>query len=66
MLLIPLRALIIPKMSFTPEELSILDGPTASPFVSLLARDLLFNLISHRRTRLWNLLGGHFNDFAKT
>ena len=38
-LLIPLRTIIIPKLPFTEEELAILDGPTASPFVSL-----LFNL----------------------
>ena len=35
MLLLPLRTLLIPKMSFTNEELAILDGPAASPFVSL-------------------------------
>lgn len=34
-LLIPLRVFIIPRLPFTPEELSILDGPTASPFVSI-------------------------------
>ncbi|KAJ7164701.1 HCO3 transporter family-domain-containing protein [Mycena crocata] len=32
MLLIPLRFLVVPRLSFTPEELAILDGPTASPF----------------------------------
>ncbi|KAG7088626.1 hypothetical protein E1B28_012599 [Marasmius oreades] len=32
MLLIPLRAVIIPRLPFTDEELAILDGPTASPF----------------------------------
>ena len=36
MLLLPLRIFIIPRLSFTGEELSILDGPTASSFVSLL------------------------------
>ncbi len=35
MLLIPLRTLVIPRLPFTSEELAILDGPTASPFVSL-------------------------------
>ena len=35
MLLVPIRTLIIPRLPFTPEELSILDGPTASEFVSL-------------------------------
>ncbi|KXN88128.1 hypothetical protein AN958_07587 [Leucoagaricus sp. SymC.cos] len=34
MLLIPLRILLIPRLPFTSEELAILDGPTASPFVS--------------------------------
>jgi hypothetical protein len=34
MLLIPLRAVVIPRLSFTAEELAILDGPAASPFVS--------------------------------
>ncbi|KAG6337181.1 hypothetical protein ID866_1895 [Astraeus odoratus] len=32
LLLVPIRTLLIPQLSFTPEELSILDGPTASPF----------------------------------
>ncbi len=34
MLLLPLRMLLVPRMSFTREELAILDGPAASPFVS--------------------------------
>ena len=34
MLLLPIRTLLIPRMSFTNEELAILDGPTASDFVS--------------------------------
>ena len=33
-LLIPLRTIVIPRLPFTEEELAILDGPTASPFVS--------------------------------
>nr|BAH10147.1 anion exchanging protein [Phanerodontia chrysosporium] len=32
MLLVPIRTLLIPRLPFTAEELSILDGPTASPF----------------------------------
>ncbi|KAI6144224.1 HCO3 transporter family-domain-containing protein [Pisolithus tinctorius] len=32
LLLVPVRTLLIPRLPFTPEELSILDGPTASPF----------------------------------
>ncbi len=34
MLLAPLRMFLIPRMPFTDEELMILDGPTASSFVS--------------------------------
>jgi hypothetical protein len=33
-LLVPVRMYIIPRLPFTPEELAILDGPTASSFVS--------------------------------
>ncbi|KAG9312657.1 HCO3 transporter family-domain-containing protein [Chiua virens] len=32
LLLVPLRTHVIPKLPFTAEELTILDGPTASPF----------------------------------
>jgi hypothetical protein len=35
MLLIPLRVLVVPRLPFTLEELAILDGPAASPFVSV-------------------------------
>ncbi|KAF8599454.1 hypothetical protein BDV93DRAFT_497765 [Ceratobasidium sp. AG-I] len=31
-LLVPVRTLVVPRLPFTAEELSILDGPTASPF----------------------------------
>ncbi|KAI6144219.1 hypothetical protein BKA82DRAFT_2383717 [Pisolithus tinctorius] len=31
-LLVPVRTLLIPRLPCTPKELSILDGPTASPF----------------------------------
>lgn len=34
MLLIPARIWIVPRLGFTKEELDILDGPVASPFVS--------------------------------
>lgn len=34
MLLIPVRTLLVPRLPFTKEELALLDGPTASPFVS--------------------------------
>ncbi|KAL7420587.1 hypothetical protein Q5752_004538 [Cryptotrichosporon argae] len=32
MLLVPVRALLVPRLGFTPDELAILDGPVASPF----------------------------------
>ncbi|CAE6479408.1 hypothetical protein ACGC1H_005374 [Rhizoctonia solani] len=32
MLLVPIRTLVVPRLPFTPEELKVLDGPTASPF----------------------------------
>ncbi|KAG6373643.1 hypothetical protein JVT61DRAFT_6306 [Boletus reticuloceps] len=32
LLLVPPRTLVIPRLPFTPEELAILDGPTAFPF----------------------------------
>ncbi|EPT00303.1 hypothetical protein FOMPIDRAFT_55482 [Fomitopsis schrenkii] len=41
LLLIPLRTLVIPLLPFTEEELAILDGPTASPFVSRLIASVL-------------------------
>lgn len=31
-LLVPVRTLLVPRLPFTPDELAILDGPTASPF----------------------------------
>lgn len=31
LLLVPVRTLLVPRLPFTPAELSILDGPTASP-----------------------------------
>lgn len=34
MLLLPTRTILVPRMSFTRQELAILDGPTASSFVS--------------------------------
>jgi len=37
LLLVPVRTLLIPRLSFTSEELTILDGPTASPFVSFVS-----------------------------
>lgn len=33
LILVPVRILLVPKLPFTEEELAILDGPTASPFV---------------------------------
>src|ERR1700676_2221269 len=37
LLLVPLRVILVPRLPFTNEELAILDGPTASPFVSVLS-----------------------------
>jgi hypothetical protein len=34
MLLVPVRYFIVPRLGFTDEELDVLDGPVASPFVS--------------------------------
>lgn len=34
MALVPLRILLVPRLPFTLKELTILDGPTASPFAS--------------------------------
>ena len=34
LLLIPLRTLVVPRLSFSDVELDLLDRPTASPFVS--------------------------------
>lgn len=34
MLLVPLRVFVVPRLGFSEEELEILDGPVASPFVS--------------------------------
>lgn len=35
LLLVPVRTFLVPRLPFTAEELAILDGPTASPFVRL-------------------------------
>lgn len=57
LLLVPLRAYIIPRLPFTQEELSILDGPTASPFVSSPLLLSLESSLACARRRRWNLLG---------
>lgn len=31
--LVPVRTFLVPRLPFTEDELAILDGPTASPFV---------------------------------
>lgn len=58
MLLVPLRAIVVPRLPFTDEELAILDGPTASPFVSdspkLCHPDGMLTYISDGRP--WNRL----------
>jgi hypothetical protein len=43
-LLIPVRLWIVPRMPFSEDELDILDGPVASPFVSV---DLGWNPAGH-------------------
>jgi hypothetical protein len=53
LLLVPLRTYVIPRLPFTQEELSILDGPTASPFVS--SSPLRPLKSSCARPRRWNL-----------
>lgn len=58
LLLIPLRTLVIPLLPFTEQELAILDGPTASPFVSRpinrCASSLFLTLVC-RRWPLWEV-----------
>jgi len=52
LLLIPVRTLLIPRLSFTSEELSILDGPTASPFVSFVSD--IAEATADTRCRQWS------------
>jgi hypothetical protein len=48
-LLVPVRMWVLPRMPFTAEELAILDGPTASPFVSaFLAFVCLWGVVAER------------------
>ena len=62
MLLLPIRTLLIPRMSFTNEELAILDGPTASDFVSKLVFPLLQSyLLTTHPSSLYR-----FHSFSKT
>lgn len=58
LLLIPLRTIIIPRFPFTEEELAILDGPTASPFVSFLFDLGILPDHAHGCMRQWNLSVG--------
>ena len=34
-MLVPIRVFVVPRLGFSDEELDILDGPVASPFVSI-------------------------------
>lgn len=45
MLLVPARYFVVPHLGFTDEELEVLDGPVASPFVS--ARYPCAEIIAH-------------------
>jgi hypothetical protein len=59
LLLVPLRAIVIPRLPFTDEELAILDGPTASPFVSVVSFLGVSSLMA-RPNRLWSLSEGPY------
>ena len=61
-LLVPMRTIVVPRMSFTSEELSILDGPTASPFVSF--HFLLGQHITKGHLRRCTLLGVLYTEDA--
>ena len=41
MLLVPVRTYFVPRLPFTDEELAILDGPTASPFVRVAVLEMV-------------------------
>lgn len=56
LLLVPLRAILVPRLPFTDEELTILDRPTASPFVSV--APFFYIPVDVICIRLWNLLEG--------
>jgi len=66
MLLLPLRTVIIPKLPFKREELVILDGPTASSFVSCSLTACLGSLLTvsflfvDHGIRGWNILTPKF------
>lgn len=40
-LLVPVRVFLVPKLGFSKDELDILDGPVASPFVSAPFSDII-------------------------
>jgi hypothetical protein len=59
LLLIPLRTLVVPRLPFTAEELAILDGPTASPFVSRPFSVVTFyRLTTHLQSQTMESVGG--------
>ena len=57
-LLVPVRTYLVPRLPFTEEELAILDGPTASPFVShilhCISTELLINMFADDGVRRWS------------
>ena len=60
LLLVPLRSVIVPKLPFTEQELAILDGPTASSFVSYSCLESSTNICVVGR--LWNRLEGQYRS----
>lgn len=52
-LLVPVRFFVVPRMPFTREELDVLDGPVASPFVSHTAHTAQLTMLTHRRWSPW-------------
>ena len=60
LLLVPLRSVIVPKLPFTAQELAILDGPTASPFVSYSCLESSTN--NCVVGRLWSRLEGQYRS----
>ena len=64
MLLLPIRTIIIPRMSFTREELAILDGPTASAFVSKYPSFVMYHsssiiILDYGICRRWRFLNNY-------
>ncbi|KAF7981484.1 hypothetical protein HWV62_33535 [Athelia sp. TMB] len=60
LLMVPLRTILVPRLPFSAAELAILDGPTASPFVSntSLAMQTLRTNTNMIRTQTMESVGG--------